>query len=173
MLRLLLALVFAMAITMAGCGGGGDSTAEPTEGTPSASEDDGLLSYQLAFIEVQEAVGEAGFGVAEGLLEFEACVTDEECGDAILLVADEYVPYVAILDDQIRVMNEINPPPTYRSLHENFIEQLGLRQEAGQLWIDGADTLDAAKLTLSQEKFRESQAVYLDILDDLQELFGE
>ena len=160
--RLLPVLLFAIAVTAVACTDGGGS-----------SPDDDLVSYELAFLEVQEAVGEAGFGIAFGLVEFEACVTDEECGDAILLVADEYVSYVAVLEEQIGVLNGLDPPASFRSLHDNYSEQLALRKDAGELWIDGADTLDVDKLTLSQEKFSESQALLPDILDDLQELFGD
>ncbi len=160
--RLLLAFAFAVVVTAVACGGRGDSTS-----------DDDLVSYQLAFLEVQEAVGGAGFGVARGLADFEICVTDDECADAMLLVADEYVPYVAVLEEQLGVLNGLDPPASFRSLHDNYTEQTSLRREAGELWIDGTATLDIEKLTLSRNKFSEAQLLTSDILDDLQELFGE
>ena len=174
--RLFLALAFAVVILAVACGGGSDSTSEPTEGSlsqtplPTERVSSDLLSYQAAFIGVQDAVNLASIGVVKGLFEFEACVTEDECVAAGLLVADEYVPYIAVLDDQIRVLSEINPPPTWRTLHDNYIEQLTLRRTAGQLWIDGTDTVDLAKLTRSAEIFRESQLVTIDILEDVQDL---
>lgn len=178
MLRLAFGVLFAVTVTAVACEGGGESISEPTGGALSASEtDDDLLSYELAIVEVQRAVGRAGFGVADGILEFDLCISDQQCADAMLLLADEYVPYVILLDEQIGALNEIDPPPAFRSFHENFIKQLSFRQEAGELWIEGVETLDEATavglLTLSQEKFRESQLLYFDILDDIEELTGE
>lgn len=180
----LLGMTFAVVVVLSvACGSSGDSNSEPTgrsfSQTPLPTEEASLggdlLSYQAAFIGVQDTVNLASIGIVKGLLEFEACVTDEECGDAILLVGDEYEPYIAVLDDQIRVLNEINPPPTWRTLHENYIEQLTLRQSAGELWIAGLDlTLDEATavgmLALSLEKYRESNLVTIDILEDVQDL---
>ncbi len=124
--------------------------------------------FLLAFGEVQANVNQAGFGLADALVDVGACVTDEECADTEGSVAREYRAYIPILDAQISALKGMDVPEDFQGLHAAYLEQMRLRVEAGELYIEGWDSLDDALLQRSFQKFQESQAKLADLLDELE-----
>ena len=134
-----------------------------------ASEDgNDETDFLLAFGEVQANVNQAGFGLADAFLDLDACVTDDECVDAGGSLAREYRAYVSILDTQISALNGMDVPEDFQGLHAAYLEQMRLRVDAGELYIEGWDFNDGALLERSFEKFAEAQAKQRDLLDELE-----
>ena len=69
--------------------------------------------FTLAFGEVQANVNQAGFGVADALVDVSTCVTDEECVGAGDSLALEYGAYVPILDAQISALEDMDVPEDF------------------------------------------------------------
>lgn len=136
----------------------------------SGSDSDSEADYSLAFLEATDAVNQAGFGVADAFVAYDTCSTDEECVDALELLTSEYAVYIPILKAQISTLERLEPPTDFQGLQATYVEQLKLRVEAGELIIDGWESLDAALLEQGFTKFREAQTKVGDLLDELQAL---
>ncbi len=131
------------------------------------------VDFSLAFGEVQANVNQAGFGVANALADVSSCTTDEECVDAGDSLAREYRAYVPVLDAQISALEGMDVPEDCQGLHAAYLEQMKLRVEAGDLYIEGWESFDDALLERSFQKFQESQAKLGDLLDELEALEAE
>jgi hypothetical protein len=97
-------------------------------------------------------------------------VTDEECVAAGDSLSREYATYIPVLEAQISELENMEVPEDYEGLHAAYLEQLRLRVESGELFIEGWETLDDELIERSFEKFRESQAKLADMLDEMEAL---
>lgn len=126
--------------------------------------------FWRAFTEVQNTVSQAGFGVADAHVAISSCVTDEECVTAGDSLSREYATYIPILEAQISELENMEVPKDYEGIHAAYLEQLRLRVESGEQFIEGWETLDDELIERSFETFRESQAKLADMLDEMEAL---
>ncbi len=148
-------LALGIVLGFAGCGG-----------------DDGSddADFSLAFARVQSTVSEAGFGLADAHLAVSSCVTDEECITAGDSLSREYATYIPVLEAQITELENMGVPEDWVGVHAAYLEQLSLRVESGEQFIEGWETFDDELIDRSFETFRESQAKLADMLDELEAL---
>ena len=136
----------------------------------SGSDSDSGSDFSLAFLEVQSTVNQAGFGVAEAHIAVSSCFTDEECIIAGDSLSQENTTYVPILETQITELENMEVPEDFVGFHAAYLEQLRLRVESGEQFIEGWETFNDALIERSFETFRESQAKLADLLDELEAL---
>lgn len=136
----------------------------------SRSDSDSDADFSLAFAEVQSTVSQAGFGLADAHVAVSSCFTDEECIAAGDSLSGENVTYIPILETQITELENMEVPEDWLGIHAAYLEQLRLRVESGEQFIEGWETFDDALIERSFETFRESQAKLADILDELEAL---
>ena len=147
-------LAVAIAPGFAGCGIDGDDEAD----------------FNRTFMEVQSTVSQAGFGLADAHVAVSSCVTDEECITAGDSLSREYATYIPVLEAQISELENMEVPEDYEGVHAAYLEQLRLRVESGEQFIEGWETLDDELIERSFETFRESQAKLADMLDEMEAL---
>lgn len=97
-------------------------------------------------------------------------MTDEECFAAGNSLSREYATYVPVLEAQISELENMEVPEDYEGLHAAYLEQLRLRVESGEQFIEGWETSDDELIQRSFETFRESQAKLADMLDEMEAL---
>ena len=136
----------------------------------SGSDSDSGSDFSLAFLEVQSTVNQAGFGLAEAHIAVSSCFTDEECIIAGDSLSQENTTYVPILETQITELENMEVPEDFVGFHAAYLEQLRLRVESGEQFIEGWETFNDALIERSFETFRESQAKLADLLDELEAL---
>src|SRR3990172_2865684 len=95
-------------------------------------DDGGAAQYEQTVLRVQGDVAAAGLGLANAFLMFDACETDKECADAVLVMVDEWEAYLPVLDAALSDLESVSAPPKWEPFHESYTEQLRLRQQAGQ-----------------------------------------
>ena len=128
--------------------------------------------YALRLGEVIDTVNGAGFGISQPFLDAQSCTTEVECAVAADSLVAEFKKYNPILREQIRVLEGLDAPAKYTRFQSLYIEQLGLRIEAGELIIDGWESFNETLLNDGFEKFRQSQAKFGQILDELESIRG-
>jgi hypothetical protein len=125
------------------------------------------------FAAVQDAVNQAGFGIAQPMVDAQSCTTQEACLEAGDTLAAGFKTYNPTLQEQIDVLQGLTPPARAVDLQSLYIEQLQLRIQAGELIIEGWESGDDSTLDDGFERFRQSQAKFGEILDELQSLQDE
>ncbi len=126
--------------------------------------------YALRLGDVIDTVNQAGFGIAQPILDVQSCTGEQACLDGGDTLAAEFKTYNRILREQVDILNSVDAPYQYADLHSLYTEQLQLRIEAGEMIIEGWESLDDALLNDGFERFRDSQAKFSEILDELQSL---
>ena len=134
------------------------------------SDSDSEADFSLAFAKVQSAVSQAGFGLADAHVVVSSCVTDEECITAGDSLSRENATYIPVLETQIIELENMEVPEDWVGVHTAYLEQLRLRVESGEQFIEGWETFDDELIERSFETFRESQAKLADMLDELEVL---
>ena len=136
----------------------------------SRSDSDSEAGFSLAFAEVQSTVSQAGFGVANAHVAVSSCVTDEECITAGDSLSQENATYIPVLETQITELENMEVPDDWVGVHAAYLDQLRLRVESGEQFIEGWETFNDELIERSFETFRESQAKLADMLDELEVL---
>jgi hypothetical protein len=134
----------------------------------SSGSSDEEYADQLA--EVQGAVAEAGFEVAQPFIDVSSCSTDEECveaGDSLVAGLKSYNPTI---ESQISALESFEVPDEFTEFHDLYVEQLRLRVEAGDMIIEGWETADDDLLNDGFTRWQEAQAKLSEIVDELQSL---
>lgn len=132
--------------------------------------DDDDADFSRAFAEVQSTVSQAGFGLADAHVAVSSCFTDEECTTAGDSLSRENATYIPVLETQITELENMEVPEDWVGVHAAYLEQLRLRVESGEQFIEGWKTFDDELIERSFETFRESQAKLADMLDELEAL---
>lgn len=153
-----------------------DTTPTPsptTSPSPNATTDDVELTeddYLQAFADSALFVSDARAGSGSAGLVLDVCDGFDDCALARDSLKDELEALRPVLLKHVELWENITPPLRFQPVHNEYLESIIARIDAGDLWLDGFQRLDDSAIDLSYERFFEADGKFVDAFEELDRL---